>query len=64
LRTKKTAGAEALWRQWPNKDNNRLFFGRASSKAQLSDFDQSLDEAISEFIDFVKQAGGLEKYLR
>lgn len=63
LRTKNTARATALWQLWPNRDHNRLFFGRAS-EAQLSDFDRLLDEAISEFITFIEQAGGLRKYCR
>lgn len=44
------------------KGDHELRFGPGLSEAELPNFDAHLDEAIDAFIDFVQNAGGLEKH--
>ena len=44
------------------KEARKLLFGKRLLAAQIPGFDGHLEEAVNEFIDFVKKAGGLAKY--
>lgn len=56
----KCAGASA---SVTYKGRNNLGFGRPIPKDKIQDFEDYLDKAVTAFLDFINECGGLKKYL-
>ena len=47
----------------PWKGRNNLGFGRPLPEDKIPDFEDYLDQAVTDFLAFINDSGGLEKYL-
>lgn len=56
--------ADNLWsrRKAPLQNSKKLYFPSCLDESQIPDFNEHLDEAITDFTKFIKKAGGLEKH--